>query len=222
MRKIPLGRPTGHGEEKPEPFTLGSLWLLERQTLLSSWRLTQDQEGRWKRTRRGRVGATVHKPAQKRCSCWREIRDLRHSGKQDGPALTQRRGGPKQTPLPPCSRSFVVRLWLPLMPSGPPPPPEVTPTALIIFCFAPGLFSTTNFQQSPWRRAGDGGGVGAAAVQISGLSRGAAGANFSGCLGTALGKVRYPGPAVASRARSLVESGLCTGTAWPKTAIAGF
>lgn len=43
------------------------------------------------------------------------------------------------------------------MPSGPPPPHEVTPTALIIFCFAPGLFSTTNFQRSPWRRARAGG-----------------------------------------------------------------
>lgn len=43
-----------------------------------------------------------------------------------------------------------------------PRPSEVTPTALIIFCFAPGLFSTTNFQQSPWRRAGgrEGGGGG--------------------------------------------------------------
>jgi hypothetical protein len=49
--------------------------------------------------------------------------------------------------------------WLPLLSSGP-PPPEVTPTALIIFCFAPGLFSTTNFQQSPWRRAGARGGRG--------------------------------------------------------------
>lgn len=37
--------------------------------------------------------------------------------------------------------------------------PEVTPTALIIFCFALSLFSTTNFQQSPWRRAGEGGGL---------------------------------------------------------------
>lgn len=33
---------------------------------------------------------------EKRCSCWREIRDLGASGKQDGPALTQRQGGPVQ------------------------------------------------------------------------------------------------------------------------------
>lgn len=114
MRKFLLGDPRVVGKKSQN---------LSRWLACDSWggrRTVQlaPHSGRWKRTRGGGVGAR----AEKRCSCWREIRDLGPSGKQDGPALTQRRGGPKQTPLPPCSRPFVVRLWLPLMPSGPPPP----------------------------------------------------------------------------------------------------
>lgn len=65
-----------------------------------------------------------HRRDEKRCSCWREIRDLGASGKQDGPALTQRQGGPCELLSPPRIRPFVVGLclWLPLMPSGPLPP----------------------------------------------------------------------------------------------------
>ena len=94
---------------------------------------------------------------EKRCSCWRELRDLgplgsrtvrlSHSGREApcellspllGLLLSASASGSRSCPPVPC-------------------PPEVTPTALIIFCFALGLFSTTNFQQSPWRRAGEGG-----------------------------------------------------------------
>lgn len=201
VRKFLLGDPQGRGEEKLEPFTLTSLWLLGRQPY--SWRLTQDQKGPWKRTRRGRVGARVHKPPdERRCSCWREIRDLGRSGKQDGPALTQRLpaclpGRPQTNSSPSLLSALCCPPLAPAHALGSPRPPEVTPTALIIFCFAPRLFSTTNFQQSPWRRAGARGGVGAAAVQISGLNRRRA--NFSGCLGTSLGKVRSPGPALQNR-----------------------
>lgn len=52
---------------------------------------------------------------EKRCSCWREIRDLGASGKQDGPGLTQRQGGPVRTPLSAYS-AFCCRP-LPLAPA---------------------------------------------------------------------------------------------------------
>lgn len=53
---------------------------------------------------------------EKRCSCWREIRDLGASGKQDGPALTQRQGGPVRTPLSSAYSAFCCRP-LPLAPA---------------------------------------------------------------------------------------------------------
>lgn len=80
---------------------------------------------------------------EKRCSCWREIRDRGASGKQDGPAL--RAAGR------PCANSSLQLAFGPLLSvsasgsgsgSGScppvPRPPEVTPTALIIFCFCAG------------------------------------------------------------------------------------
>lgn len=69
MRKIPPGRPTGRGEEKPEPFTLASLWLLGRQTYCpagASLRTRRDAgrepgEAGWEQecTSRLRKGVTV-------------------------------------------------------------------------------------------------------------------------------------------------------------------
>ena len=60
---------------------------------------------------------------EKRCSCWREIRDLGASGKQDGRLSHSGREAPCEL-LSPRTRPFVVGLclWLPLMPSGPLPP----------------------------------------------------------------------------------------------------
>lgn len=133
---------------------------------------------------------------RKRCSCRREIRDLGASGKLDGP-LSQSGGRPLQTPLS-CARPFVVGLCLGSRSCPPAPrPAEVTPTALIIFCFAPGLFSATNFQQSPWQRTGE---EEVAAMEIPGPSGPAAPANFSGS--------RSPAGRVGERSRRESRAGL--------------
>lgn len=86
----------------------------------------------------GWEGGRAHRRAEKRCSCWREIRDLGASGKQDGPALTQRRGGPVQTPLSSSHSAFCCRP-LPLAPAHAlrsPAPPRSHPncTHNILLC----------------------------------------------------------------------------------------
>lgn len=106
-----------------------------------------------------RVGAGAQ-GGEKRWSCRREIKRPPRLWEAGRSALTERRGGPCKLLSPALgpllsASAFGSR-------SGPPAPrpAEVTPTALIIFCFAPGLFSATNFQQSPWQRTGEGGGRG--------------------------------------------------------------
>lgn len=117
------------------------------------------------------------------------MRDLGASGEQVGGALTRRRGGPKQTPLS-NSHSALCCRPVPLAPAHAlrsPAPHEVTPTALIIFCFAP---RSVFHHQLPAVTMATRRGGGGAAEGIPGPGRGAAPANFSGSPGPAgpLGK----------------------------------
>lgn len=101
-----------------------------------------------------------------------------------------------------------------------PRPAEVTPTALIIFCFALGLFSATNFQQSPWRRTGEGAG---AAMEIPGPGRRVAPANFSGSPGLRDSGSHGPGRKALPRgvARGAPRPGLRAASALAKTRVTG-
>lgn len=157
--KIPPGRPTGRGEEKPEPFTLASLWLLKRRAYCpagASLR-TRREAGRgpgeagWEQgcTSRLRKGVAAGEKLETLAPLGsRTVQHSHSAGEAPNTLLSLLAHGPLLSASGSRSCPRVPR------------PPEVTPTALIIFCFAPGLFSTTNFQQSPWRRAGGRGGGG--------------------------------------------------------------
>lgn len=157
MRKFLLGDPWVVGK-KSQNLSLASLWLLGRRAYCPA--------GASLRTRR----EAGRRPGE--------------AGWEQGCTSRLRKGvaaGEKLETLDPLGSRTVQHShsareaqtnYSPSLLSGPllsasgsrscpqvPRPPEVTPTALIIFCFAPGLFSTTDFQQSPWRRTG-GRGVG--------------------------------------------------------------
>lgn len=157
MRKFLLGDPRVVGKKSQNL----SCWLAcgSWGGILSSWRLAQDQEGPWKRTqnaeRRGweqgctsrlRKGVAAGEKLEILAALGsRTVQHSHSAGEAPNKLLSLLALGPLLSAS--GSRSC------PRVPRS--PPLEVTPTALIIFCFAPGLFSTTNFQQSPWRRAED-------------------------------------------------------------------
>lgn len=107
---------------------------------LPSWRLTSDREGGWKRTRRRRGGREGGRTGglRKGVAAGEKLETSAPLGSRTVQLSHSGGEAPCKRPSPPRTRPFVVGLclWLPLMPSGPLPPPRSHPncTHNILLC----------------------------------------------------------------------------------------